>query len=114
MKFSAGPKRINHAISKDRDVVNCAGSNDKGWEIVETDFISAFEKMSVSWIWRVLERKGCLESFVSVLRSFYEYTDSFIVPMVNNQQQPRLINKRKNIRTGPKAPTTPCSASPCR
>ena len=100
MQFSAGPKRINHAISKARDAVNCAGANDKGWAIVETDFVSAFEKMSASWIWKVMKRKGCSEAFISVLRSIYEVTDSFIVPMVNNEQQPRLINKRKNIRTG--------------
>ena len=100
MQFSAGPRRIAHAISKARDVVDNTKPTDRGCAVVETDFVGAYEKMSVSWVWKVLQKKKCDEGFVSVLRAIYEQTDSFIIPMVNNEPQKRLTNKRKNIRTG--------------
>ena len=56
--------------------------------------------MSVSWIWKVLRKKGCSSVFTSWLSSIYELTDSFVIPIVNNEPQARMINKRKNIRQG--------------
>ena len=100
MQYAAGPRRINHAISKARDLVNSVKSSDKGCALIETDFVSAYCRMSVSWIWKVLRKKGCSPVFTSWLSSIYELTDSFVIPIVNNEPQARMINKRKNTRQG--------------
>ena len=37
--------------------------------VIETDFVSAYDLMTVNWVLMVLRKKGCSEQFVWVLQS---------------------------------------------
>ena len=74
----------------------------KGVAIVATDFKQAFDFCSISWVWRVLEKKNCSSAFLSVLKNIYEYSPNYVINIINNEQQARILNKRKNIKQGDK------------
>ena len=105
-QYSTGGKKITHGVCRARNAIESVKSNSKGCAIFETDFVSAFDRMSVSWIWKVLHRKGCSRIFTSVLQNLYEYTDCYVTCIINNEQQKRLVNNRKNIRQGDRSSTT--------
>ena len=105
-QYSTGGKRASHSACLARNAIENIKPNSKGCAIIETDFVSAFDRMSVSWIWKVLLKKGCSERFTSVLRNLYEDTDSYVSCIINNEQQPRMVNRRKNIRQGDRNSTS--------
>ena len=68
--------------------------------VIETDFVSAFDLMTVNWVLMVLRKKGCSEQFVRVLQSIYKDSDTFVSCIINNEVQERILNKKKNIKQG--------------
>ena len=68
--------------------------------VIETDFVLAFDLMTVNWVLMVLCKKGCSEQFVRVLQSIYRDSDTFVSCIINNEVQERILNKRKNIKHG--------------
>ena len=82
-----------------RNAIEQVKSSDRA-ALMETDFKAAFDFMSVNWIIKVLLKKGCSEQFVGWLRFLYEETDTFITCIINNQQQERLTDRRKNVKQG--------------
>ena len=72
---------------------------------METDFVSAFDLMTVNWVLMVLCKKGCSEQFVRVLQSIYRDSDTFVSCIINNEVQERILNKRKNIKQGCRSST---------
>ena len=68
--------------------------------VIETDFVLAFDLMTVNWVLMVLCKKGCSEQFVRVLQSIYRDSDTFVSCIINNEVQERILNKRKNIKQG--------------
>ena len=105
-QYSSGGKKISHGVCRMRNAIESIKPTSKGCAVIETDFASAFDFMSVSWIWKVLKKKGCSEVFISVLRNLYEETDCFVSCIVNNEQQEKMVNRRKNIRQGDRISTT--------
>ena len=105
-QYAAGPRRITHAISQARDAIQSVSPNQKGLGLIETDFMIAYDLLAVSWTWRVLQRKGCSPDFISTLRSIYETTPNYVINIINNEQQEKILNKRKNIKQGDRTSTT--------
>ena len=104
-QYAAGPRRITHAICQARDLINSISPSHKGIAIIETDFVSAYDNLSVKWIWRVLERKKCSPVFIQTLKNIYEISKCYVINIVNNEQQQRILNKKKNIRQGDRTST---------
>ena len=67
------------------------------------DFKSAYDKIALSWTWKVLSKKNCSPAFIVTMRQLYE--TSYVISIVNNEQQPRILNKRQNIKQGDRAST---------
>ena len=104
-QYAAGPRRITHAISQARDAIQSVSAHHKGSSVVQTDFVSAFDKLSISWTWKVLAKKKCSPIFIQVLKNIYEDNPSYVINIINNQQQPRIENKRKSIYQGDRTST---------
>lgn len=102
-QYAAGPRRITHAICKARDAIQSISPNQKGCGICEMDFKSAYDKIALGWTWKVLSKKKCSPAFIETMRQLYE--TSYVISIINNQQQPRILNKRKNIKQGDRAST---------
>ena len=101
-QYAAGTKRITHCIAHARDMVQNTTNQQKGVAIVATDFKQAFDLCSISWVWRVLEKKNCSSAYLSVLKNIYEYSPNYVINIINNEQQVRILNRRKNIKQGDK------------
>ena len=97
-QYAAGPRRITHAICQARDAIQSVSQNQKGCAFAETDFKSAYDKIALSWTWKVLSKKNCSPAFIVTMRQLYE--TSYVISIVNNEQQPRILNKRQNIKRG--------------
>ena len=67
------------------------------------DFKSAYDRIALSWTWKVLSKKNCSPAFMETMRQLYE--TSYVISIVNNEQQPRILNKRQNIKQGDRAST---------
>ena len=103
-QFSAGSKRVSHAVCLTRNAIECVKPSDRA-ALIETDFVSAFDYMSTSWIFKVLRKKGCSEQFVKVLQNLYEDQDTYVTCIINNEAQERIVNKRKNVKQGDRTST---------
>ena len=102
-QYAAGPKRITHAICQARDAIQSVSSNQKGCAIGEMDFKSAYDKIALSWTWKVLLKKKCSPVFVETMRQLYD--TSYVICVINNEQQPRILNRRQNIKQGDRGST---------
>ena len=99
-QYASSHKKITHAISQARDAIHNTSPNHKGCAIIQTDFQQAFDFLSISWCWKVLEKKNCSREFINVLRNLYEISPNYVTNIINNEQQKRILNKRKNIKQG--------------
>ena len=104
-QYASSHKSITHAISQARDAIHNVSPSQKGCAIIQTDFQQAFDFLSVSWTWKVLERKHCSPEFIRVLRDLYELSPNYVINIINNEQQARILNKRKNIKQGDRTST---------
>ena len=85
-QYAAGSKRVSQAVCLTRDAIERVKPSQKV-AVFETDYISAFDLMSVDWVLKVLLKKGCSERFVQVLRNIFKDEDSFVscvVKVVDN------------------------------
>merc|ERR1712173_50407 len=98
-QYASGSKRISEAVCLTRDAIESVKPSQKAC-LFETDYISAFDLMSIDWILKVLLKKGCSKPFVQVLRNIFQEEDSFVSCVINNEVQPRILNRRKNIKQG--------------
>ena len=112
-QYAAGKRRINHAISQARDTVENVSPNQKGCALVEMDFQGAYDMLSLRWTWKVLLKKNCSPAFVSTMQQLYELSPSYLISTINNQQQPRILNKRSNIKQGDRGSTILYCFSTC-
>ena len=90
-QYAAGPRRITHAICQARDAIQSVSQNQKGCAFAEMDFKSAYDKIALSWTWKVLSKKNCSPAFIDTMRQLYE--TSYVISIVNNEQQPRILNR---------------------
>ena len=103
-QFSAGSKRVSQAVCLTRNAIECVKPSERA-AVIETDFVSAFDLMTIDWVLMVLRKKGCSEQFVRVLQSIYRDSDTFVSCIINNEVQERILNKRKNIKQGCRSST---------
>merc|ERR1712004_616922 len=103
-QFASGSKRISQAVCLTRDAIESVKPSQKV-VLYETDYISAFDLMSIDWILKVLLKKGCSKSFVQILRNIFQEEDTFVSCVINNEVQPRILNRRKNIKQGCRSST---------
>ena len=104
-QYAAGPRKISHAITKVRDCINLIGPSAPGCAIIQTDFVSAYDFLCLKWTMRVLRKKGVSEHFVSTLENVYSNNQSFVINIINNEQQAPIENKRKAIFQGDRTST---------
>jgi hypothetical protein len=93
-------RRMQHGIALARDAIFAAGKAGQGCGILDTDLVSAFCNMALSWTLRVLERKGLCSAACARLRNLYVNNYSIIV--VNNVLGRCIENVRLTIRQGDK------------
>merc|ERR1712004_497000 len=103
-QFATGGKRISQAVCLTRDAIESVKPSQKA-VLYETDYISAFDLMSIDWILKVLLKKGCSKSFVQTLRNIFQDEDTYVSCVINNEVQERILNRRKNIKQGCRSST---------
>lgn len=104
-QYAAGPKRITHAICQARDAIQSVSSNQRGSGLAEMDFQAAYDKCVLSWTWKVLQKKKCSPTFLQILKRIYETSPSYVISIINNERQQRIMNRRKNIKQGDRTST---------
>ena len=83
LQYVAGKNRlIHHGISRARDAIYTANRLNLRCGIGDQDYIAAFDFLVLSWVWRVLEKKGVQVSSIERLKSLY--SDGIIIPVVNS------------------------------
>merc|ERR1712016_77321 len=102
--WTISPRRISEAVCLTRDAIESVKPTQKV-VLYETDYVSAFDLMSIDWILKVLLRKGCSKSFVQTLRNIFHDEDTYVSCVINNEVQERILNRRKNIKQGCRSST---------
>ena len=96
-----GDRRIHHGIALARDAIHAAGKSHYGCGILDTDLIAAFDWMVMSWVLKVLEKKGmCAEA---IARAYNLYSENMSIVVVNNVLGRVIHNIRLSIRQGDKS-----------
>ena len=98
-QYSIGSKRkISHGINKARDAIWAASNRNQGCGILDNDYMSAFDFMVLTWVFKVLRAKGLHEEVISRLYSLYK--DHLTIVVVNNVRGRCFRNNRWSIRQG--------------
>jgi exonuclease III len=93
-------RRLHHGIALARDAIQAAGRSRAGCGILDTDLISAFCNMVLTWSLLVLRKKGLCEEACARIANMYKNNYSIVV--VNNVLGRCIENKRLTIRQGDK------------
>ena len=99
VQYVAGRDRnIHHGIGKARDAIHVTSQSKQGCGIADMDFISAFDWLVLSWVWKVLIKLGVESSVVSRLQKLYERSVTIVV--VNNKLGRVFVDLRGSLRQG--------------
>ena len=56
--MAGGDRNIQHGIARARDAITAATRSNLRCGIWDQDYIQAFDFLVLSWVWRVLKKKG--------------------------------------------------------
>ena len=92
-------RRIHHGINLARDAIFAAGKQTKfGCGIADTDYQAAFDYLCMSWVFKVLIKKGVKQQVVERLKNLYN--DNLSIIVVNNIEGRCISNVRLSLRQG--------------
>ena len=91
-------RRIHQAINKARDAIYAMSESKSGCGILDNDYMSAFDLMVLTWVFKVMKAKGLKEEVIERLRRMYD--NHLTVVVVNNVQGRCFPNHRWSIRQG--------------
>ena len=81
--MSAGSdRRIHHGINKARDAILLANTKNQGAEILDNDYMAAFDLMVLTWVFKVLVAKGLYKRVIDRLRNMYD--NHLTILVINN------------------------------
>ena len=91
-------RRIHHGVNLARDAIYAAGKSKAGCEILDTDYVAAFEYLVMHWVFMVLSKKGLCNQVISRLKNLYR--DNITIVVVNNVLGKSFLNHRWSLRQG--------------
>ena len=92
-------RRIHHGINFARNAINAAGKpGHPGCGILDTDLIAAFDWLCLSWVYKVLEKKGLPSQVILRLQNLYR--DNVAVVVVNSILGKCIENLRESLKQG--------------
>ena len=91
-------RRIYHGINQARDAVFLAGKSKSACGILDLDFMAGFDWLDMSWVYKVLLKKGVNEVVVKRISRLYD--DSSTIVVVNKVRGLVLPNLRNSLRQG--------------
>ena len=92
-------RRIHHGINLARDAIQAASKvPSKGCGIADTDYQAAFDFLAMSWVFKVLQKKGLSQDVIN--RYINLYQDNLSVIVVNNIEGKCIKNLRLSLRQG--------------
>ena len=91
-------RKISHGINSARDAIWSTRNMKQGVGILDNDYMSAFDLMVLTWVFKVLKAKGLDEKVISILHSLYK--DHLTIVVVNNVRGRCFPNNRWSIRQG--------------
>ena len=99
LQYVAGSNRtIQHGIARARYAITAAGRLGLRCGIGDQDFMAAFDFLVLSWVWKVLKRKGVNSVTLSRLESLY--SGGITIPVVNNIPGRAVRDRRGSLRQG--------------
>ena len=99
LQYVAGGNRlIHHGIARARDAIAIANIRNLRCGIGDQDYIAAFDYLVLSWVWKVLEKKGVRSSTLDRLRNFY--SNGITIPVVNSLPGKAINDARGSLRQG--------------
>ena len=91
-------RRIHHGINLARDAIQASLKLKSGCGIADTDYEAAFDYLVMTWVFKVLEKKGVNMEVISRLKNLYE--DNHSIVFVNNIAGKTIKNNRMSLRQG--------------
>ena len=75
-------RRIHHGINKARDCIQAVSKSKAGCDLIDIDFIAAFDLTVLDWVYKVMRAKGVCEEVISRLSNIY--SNCITIPVINN------------------------------
>ena len=98
-QYVAGKNRlIHHGIARARDAIFAANRLNLRCGIGDQHYIAAFDYLVLSWVWKVLEKKGLSSPTIERLTSLY--SNGIIIPVVNSISGSPIHDIRGSLRQG--------------
>ena len=91
-------RRIHHGINKARDCINSVSRNKSGCALIDLDFVAAFDRTVLDWVFQVMRAKGVCEQVIARLCNIY--SNCITIPVINNIPGRPLQNIRGSLRQG--------------
>ena len=99
LQYVAGGNRtIQHGILRARDAIYVASSTNQKCGIGDQDYIAAFDYLALSWVWKVLEKKGV--SMDTIWRLERLYAKGITIPIINEIPRKAIHDLRGSLRQG--------------
>ena len=99
MQYVTGKNRtIQHGITRARDAIYHAMKSGLRCGIGDQDYVAAFDLLVLSWVWRVLDKKGV--NPVTLFRLKNLYKGGITIPVVNCSPGQAIFDMRGSLRQG--------------
>ena len=96
--MAGNDRKIHHGIARARDAVYIASKLGLRCGIGDQDFIAAFDFLVLSWVWKVLERKGIRQVTKCRLENLFQH--GITVPVINSFCRRAILDSRGSLRQG--------------
>ena len=91
-------KTIHHGIARARDAIHAAAKKGLRCGIGDLDYVAAFDYLTLSWVWMVLEQKGVRRATTMRLQNLFK--NGLTVPVINSLTRRAILDCRGALRQG--------------
>ena len=96
--MAGGNRQIHHGIARARDAISVANLRNLKCGLGDQDYVAAFDYLVLSWVWKVLEKKGVRSATINRLNNLY--SNGITIPVVNSIPGRAIFDVRGSLRQG--------------
>ena len=97
-QYAIKPKKISHATSTARDLINFVSKNKVSMGFMSLDMESAFDNLSMEFVYLCLAKYGFDVSAIKIFRNIY--SDAMAMSYINGSMSKLIMDLSGNLRQG--------------
>ena len=97
-QYAIKPRKISHAVSAARDLINVATKNNIPMGFLSLDMEAAFDNLNMEYVYLCLARYGFSKSAIDIFKNIY--SEAMAMSYINGSMSKLILDQAGNLRQG--------------